>query len=965
MTNRIQSPRAPRTRQSGFILLPVVLLIAVVATLSYLSSFEGAMSTEAADASLQATEARLVAEAGAAHAEWLVHQTGCQSYSMATTSFGRHQYEAVFSPTAGSPTQLTATGRLESGASYTVTRDEVAVFDRTTMLTLILQPGSEGADTYIEGESGHTDHNKENDKKLKISSASNQPYRTLIQFDLSSLPPDVLIESAEFEFELSGLGSNDTFEIHAVSEAWDEAGVTWESPDGSQNWATPGGDYDPRIEGTFQTDTLGLKTVDLTALAREWAEGRRPNDGLIILTGSRAGGSENSITSGDEPSNGAILPLLRLTYACECGVICAGLAANQAVVLSTQTNAGIGGISFSPSELVEFSPSSGAALLLPEASTGLSTRVTAAHVHIDGRVVLTTRDGDTLGGVSFNPEDLVEYDPALDSATIRFDGSAHFADSGEQITALHVLQNGDLVLSTANGGTLGGLPFGSNDLIQYDPDSGDATLYFDGDTLGLTGSITAVHVLANGRIVLGAEGNNALGGHAFTENDLIEYDPTTDLATRYFTGDASFDTNNERIRSVHILGDEGPAMLSALQATAHWTLDEGSGTVAADSVGGHDGILENGPAWNPAGIQNGALDFDGNDDQIVVPHDESLAFTGSFSISAWINIPATGAHRILSKERAGANDAYFLSTQDEEVWFGIGGSFFSPSAKLVPSEWHHVTATFDADAGRVEMYIDGIQQLSQITSAVPNANTAPVSIGGNWQSSKQFLGTLDDVRLYDFALELEEVAELASDRSPGGGGSGLEIGGGGGGLTASLGLGTGSGSGEKSGCSGTFADPFDKESFSGSSGTLDWSTDWLEINESDGPKKGDTRIENMDSKYHLQLRDNDKGGEGVEREADLSAYTSASLSFRYRRDGFDKTSDFVTLSVSSNGGSSWKALDEFAGPADDDDYLRVVYDISSAISKNTRIRFLTSEDLGNSDELYIDDVEISVSGCAL
>jgi len=103
-------------------------------------------------------------------------------------------------------------------------------------------------------------------------------------------------------------------------------------------------------------------------------------------------------------------------------------------------------------------------------------------------------------------------------------------------------------------------------------------------------------------------------------------------------------------------------------------------------------------------------------------------------------------------------------------------------------------------------------------------------------------------------------------------------------------------------------------SYSGNDGTENWSGPWAEINENGNVNNGDEKVDDEDSDYHLQVRDNDGGGEGVQREADLSAYTSATLSFEYRRDGFDNSNDYVMVHASRNGGSSWTELDRFLGP---------------------------------------------------
>ncbi|MEM9791272.1 MAG: hypothetical protein AAF842_12810, partial [Planctomycetota bacterium] len=92
---------------------------------------------------------------------------------------------------------------------------------------------------------------------------------------------------------------------------------------------------------------------------------------------------------------------------------------------------------------------------------------------------------------------------------------------------------------------------------------------------------------------------------------------------------------------------------------AHWTFDETSGCVAADSSQGRDGSLEpdcvggSAPAWTP-GIVAGALDFDGAGDYVEVPDDPALAFTGSFTASAWIRPESFGDAnygRIVAKQK--------------------------------------------------------------------------------------------------------------------------------------------------------------------------------------------------------------------------------------------------------------------------------------------------------------------------
>ena len=120
---------------------------------------------------------------------------------------------------------------------------------------------------------------------------------------------------------------------------------------------------------------------------------------------------------------------------------------------------------------------------------------------------------------TFEDGDLVESDP-FDSATLFFDEDL-FSDD-EDIDAVHVLANGNIVLSTKGSATLGGLSFQDQDLVIYNPSgvsvggiaAGTAQLLVDGSNLIVNESdvdedIDAVHVLDNGNIVFSTKTRNS------------------------------------------------------------------------------------------------------------------------------------------------------------------------------------------------------------------------------------------------------------------------------------------------------------------------------------------------------------------------------------------------------------------------------------------------------------------------
>jgi hypothetical protein len=83
-----------------------------------------------------------------------------------------------------------------------------------------------------------------------------------------------------------------------------------------------------------------------------------------------------------------------------------------------------------------------------------------------------------LGGLTFQEDDVIEYDPALGTSVLRLEGD-NFS-SNENIDALHVMNNGNvvMVISTTLGATLGGITFEDGDLLRYDPIRDVAELFF-------------------------------------------------------------------------------------------------------------------------------------------------------------------------------------------------------------------------------------------------------------------------------------------------------------------------------------------------------------------------------------------------------------------------------------------------------------------------------------------------------
>ncbi|MEM6780484.1 MAG: LamG-like jellyroll fold domain-containing protein [Pseudomonadota bacterium] len=222
---------------------------------------------------------------------------------------------------------------------------------------------------------------------------------------------------------------------------------------------------------------------------------------------------------------------------------------------------------------------------------------------------------------------------------------------------------------------------------------------------------------------------------------------------------------------------------------AHWTFDETSGTVASDISGnGYDGTMQNGMDASTAseiGINEGALRFTSASNHYI---DTGLDLSGyeSFTISMWVRIEGTGEQVFVSQGDSSGNGggaqyeftlAYgnLVGSGDERIQFHMeqNGGGGNNTQDLVPQQnfadlnnWRHFTITVsDLDGATPigSLYFDGeLINTDTAAAAVPrgawNSNlyigTAPNGTSGSFE------GLIDDVRVYGYALNDEEVAAV-------------------------------------------------------------------------------------------------------------------------------------------------------------------------------------------------------------
>jgi hypothetical protein len=152
----------------------------------------------------------------------------------------------------------------------------------------------------------------------------------------------------------------------------------------------------------------------------------------------------------------------------------------------------------------------------------------------------------------------------------------------------------------------------------------------------------------------------------------------------------------------------------------------------------------------------------------------------------------------------------------------------------------------------------------------------------------------------------------------------------------------------------------DAADYTGSNGSLDWSP-WAWAETFDDSTSCDGNIDIREDplvtepgNYRLKFSNNNRS---IARQADLSAFGEAHLSFDYRADAVSNNVS-LAIEVWDDALSVWVEVGSLDGPLDDTAYTDISFDISPYISANAAIRFVTVG-LGILETFYLDNIQIS------
>lgn len=215
--------------------------------------------------------------------------------------------------------------------------------------------------------------------------------------------------------------------------------------------------------------------------------------------------------------------------------------------------------------------------------------------------------------------------------------------------------------------------------------------------------------------------------------------------------------DKDQAENTNYVGDTGstPAQNvwdSSYKAVYHLQEDPATPTSNKDSTSNQNNPTFNGSMTledQVAGEIDGSIDFDGIDDFISVPNNESLQFTTSLTIEAWIRLNSFGSGSdvdiILRKGEENPND-YQLAVNDQKLALTIeenDGEGLNSSISLSTMTWYYIAGTWNGTTRKV--YIDGLENGSDSKSGSIAPDNRAVYVGGRLGADLSD-GIIDEVR---------------------------------------------------------------------------------------------------------------------------------------------------------------------------------------------------------------------------
>ncbi|MDD4924651.1 MAG: LamG domain-containing protein [Dehalococcoidales bacterium] len=229
--------------------------------------------------------------------------------------------------------------------------------------------------------------------------------------------------------------------------------------------------------------------------------------------------------------------------------------------------------------------------------------------------------------------------------------------------------------------------------------------------------------------------------------------------------------------------DLDPGACTTNGLVGYWDMEEGSGILIHDQSGNNNnGTTTNMVTpWTGGVIPGsggkkggGALYFDGTNDWVSVKQSPSLNAINEFTASFWIKHfgTLTDGGDYLGKGTSSDDRSILIfrsNTGSGTIFVNLyGNSAGQIGRREIPfsnqTSWNFLTVTYDGGStgNSVKVYINGVEQGGTLDDSgtfgtALRQNNAYFNIGGLYGSSSNLEGIMDEVRIYNRVLSVEEI----------------------------------------------------------------------------------------------------------------------------------------------------------------------------------------------------------------
>lgn len=229
---------------------------------------------------------------------------------------------------------------------------------------------------------------------------------------------------------------------------------------------------------------------------------------------------------------------------------------------------------------------------------------------------------------------------------------------------------------------------------------------------------------------------------------------------------------------------------SETNLVAYWTLD---GIFTDDGPNSHTLTNNNSAVFNtdestgsctPPDYKSIDLEYDNSQYLSITDAEQTgLDFTGDLTFETWVKLESDKSCELLYKIGSSGQYAYeweLAYTPVQEIRFNISSNGTSTTQSSVPWDpstgvWYHLAVAYDASAGSVEYYVDGVH-IGTATGLPTSINNgaADFVIGSRNGGVNEIDGLMDDIRVWSVKRTASEICSNMAVGSVGGGASGLE-----------------------------------------------------------------------------------------------------------------------------------------------------------------------------------------------